>query len=141
MSSPTDPSSGVTSGVASPTASTGERAGSRITSNEVRELALLARLRLTEDEVARLTTDLDAILDYVDALRALDTSAVEPMTHAVPFDCPLRPDQAGPSLPVEEVLANAPRREGSFFQVPRIVPGPSGGTAGADAAEPGEDVL
>jgi aspartyl-tRNA(Asn)/glutamyl-tRNA(Gln) amidotransferase subunit C len=106
---------------------------SRITADEVRELALLARLRLSEDEVARMTTDLDAILDYVDALRALDTSAVEPMTHAVPFDCPLRADEVRPSLPVEEALANAPRREASFFQVPRIVPGP-GGPAGGGAA-------
>ena len=97
---------------------------SRITPEEVRELALLARLRLTDEEVARMTGDLDAVLDYVDVLRALDTTTVEPMTHAVPFDCPLRDDEVGASLPVDEALANAPRREGSFFQVPRIVPGP-----------------
>ena len=99
----------------------------RITSEEVRELAVLARLALTEQEIARMTGDLDAILDYVDAMRELDTTGVEPMTHAVPFDCPLRPDQVAPSLPVDEALANAPRREASFFQVPRIVPGPAGG--------------
>jgi aspartyl-tRNA(Asn)/glutamyl-tRNA(Gln) amidotransferase subunit C len=97
-----------------------------MTPEEVRELAVLARLALTEQEVARLTGDLDAILDYVDAMRELDTTGVEPMTHAVPFDCPLRPDQVAPSLPVDEALANAPRREASFFQVPRIVPGPAG---------------
>ncbi len=100
---------------------------SRITSDEVRELALLARLALSEQEVTRMTGDLTAILTYVDALRELDTTGVEPMTHAVPFDCPLRDDQVAPSLPVDEALANAPRREGSFFQVPRIVPGPGGG--------------
>ena len=106
--------------------------GSRITPDEVREVAQLARLRLTADEVTRLTGDLGRILEYVEALRGLDTSAVEPMTHAVPFECPLRPDEVAPSLPVDDVLANAPRREGSFFQVPRIVPGPgeSGGTPG-----------
>jgi len=110
--------------------------GSRITPDEVREVAQLARLRLTADEVTRLTGDLDRILEYVEALRALDTSAVEPMTHAVPFECPLRPDEVAPSLPVDDVLVNAPRREGSFFQVPRIVPGPgeSGGAAGEDDA-------
>ena len=43
-------------------------------------------------EVARMTGDLDGILDYVDAMSELDISGVEPMTHAVPFDCPLRPD-------------------------------------------------
>jgi aspartyl-tRNA(Asn)/glutamyl-tRNA(Gln) amidotransferase subunit C len=95
----------------------------------VRELALLARLRLSDDEVARMAGDLDAILDYVDALRDLDTSKVEPMTHAVPFDCPLRADEVRPSLPLEDALANAPRREASFFQVPRIVPGPGGAAA------------
>ena len=105
---------------------------SRITSEEVRELALLARLALSEQEVARMTGDLGAILSYVDALRELDTTGVEPMTHAVPFDCPLREDVVAPSLPVDEALANAPRREASFFQVPRIVPGPGGGPSEDD---------
>jgi aspartyl-tRNA(Asn)/glutamyl-tRNA(Gln) amidotransferase subunit C len=100
---------------------------SRITADEVRELASLARLRLTDDEVARMTGELAAMLDYVAALRELDTDGVEPMTHAVPFDCPLRVDEVHASLPVEDALVNAPRREGSFFQVPRIVPGPAGG--------------
>ena len=104
----------------------------RITPDEVRELALLARLRLSDEEIARMAVDLGAILEYVDQLRALDTSNVEPMTHAVPFDCPLRPDEVAPSLPLEEVLANAPRREASFFQVPRIVPGPGGGAGGEE---------
>ena len=107
---------------------------SRITPDEVREVAQLARLRLTDEEVARLAVDLDRMLDYVEALRALDTSAVEPMTHAVPFECPLRQDEVAPSLPVDDVLANAPRREGSFFQVPRIVPGP-GESPGSAAGE------
>jgi aspartyl-tRNA(Asn)/glutamyl-tRNA(Gln) amidotransferase subunit C len=110
---------------------------SRITAEEVRELALLARLRLSDDEVARMTGDLAAILDYVAALGDLDTAKIEPMTHAVPFDCPLRADDARPSLPLEDALANAPRREASFFQVPRIVPGPAGssGLAGSGGGE------
>jgi aspartyl-tRNA(Asn)/glutamyl-tRNA(Gln) amidotransferase subunit C len=45
------------------------------------------------------------------------------MTHAVPFDCPLRQDEPKPSLSVEEALQNAPRRRDAFFEVPRIVPG------------------
>jgi len=100
---------------------------SRITADEVRELALLARLRMSDQEVTAMTDNLGAILDYVDALRALDTAAVEPMTHAVPFDCPTRPDEVKPSLSLDEALANAPRRDGDFFQVPRIVPGPGSG--------------
>jgi aspartyl-tRNA(Asn)/glutamyl-tRNA(Gln) amidotransferase subunit C len=100
--------------------------GSRIRPEEVREIATLSRLRLSDEEVANLTQDLDSILGYVAELAALDTTSVEPMTHAVPFDCPLRSDEVRPSLSLEEALANAPRREASFFQVPRIVPGPAG---------------
>src|SRR5262245_43638002 len=94
----------------------------RIQREEVREIAALARLALREDEVDRMTQDLDAILGYVETLRSLDTASVEPMTHAVPFDCPLRADAPAPALPADEALRNAPRREATFFQVPRIVP-------------------
>jgi aspartyl/glutamyl-tRNA(Asn/Gln) amidotransferase C subunit len=50
------------------------------------------------------------------------------MTHAVPFDCPLRQDEPMPSLSVEDALQNAPRRRDSFFEVPRIVPGSGEGS-------------
>jgi len=100
----------------------------RIDPNEVREIAQLARLRLDEAQVTRLAGELDAILGHIDEIRQLDTEGVEPMTHAVPFACPLRADAVGPMLEVEEALQNAPAREGSFFQVPRIVPGPGQGS-------------
>jgi aspartyl-tRNA(Asn)/glutamyl-tRNA(Gln) amidotransferase subunit C len=70
-----------------------------------------------------MTHELDAILEYIDTVKNLDTGNTEPMTHAVPFDCPLRQDEPKPSLSVEEALQNAPRRRDSFFEVPRIVPG------------------
>ena|SRR4029078_8327807 len=111
---------------------------SRIRPEEVREIATLARLDLSEQEIERMTSDLDAILGYVAALKDLDTSAVEPMTHAVPFDCPERPDLVGTSLPIDEALQNAPRREANFFQVPRIIASPTGGppsTGGASEEE------
>jgi aspartyl-tRNA(Asn)/glutamyl-tRNA(Gln) amidotransferase subunit C len=95
---------------------------SRIRPEEVREIAVLARLALTDAEIARMTRDLDAILGHIEALRELDTTSTEPMTHAVPFDCPLRPDVEEPPLSVDEALRNAPRRDQNFFQVPRIVP-------------------
>jgi aspartyl/glutamyl-tRNA(Asn/Gln) amidotransferase C subunit len=98
---------------------------SRIRPEEVREIAMLARLALGESEIARMTRDLDAILGHVEALKELDTRDTEPMTHAVRFDCPLRPDVEGEALTVDEALRNAPRREGDFFQVPRIIPSPS----------------
>ena len=100
---------------------------SRIDPKEVQEIAQLARLRLGEDEVTRMAGELDAILGYIEELRQLDTTGVEPMTHAVPFACPQRPDELGPMLSPDQALANAPVRDGNFFQVPRIVPGPGGG--------------
>lgn len=108
---------------------------SRIRSQEVREIAVLARLALGDDEIARMTQDLDSILGYIEALRELDTAETVPMTHAVPFNCPLRADVVEPALTVDEALGNAPRREGSFFQVPRILPGPAG--APGPAGSPG----
>jgi aspartyl-tRNA(Asn)/glutamyl-tRNA(Gln) amidotransferase subunit C len=95
----------------------------RIQPDEVRTIAALARLRLSEPEIERMTHELDAILEYIDTVKNLDTGNTEPMTHAVPFDCPLRPDEPKPSLSVEEALQNAPRRHDAFFEVPRIVPG------------------
>jgi len=99
--------------------------GSRISPDEVREIAALARLRLDDQEVARMTHDLDAILGYVAALSEVEIGTAAPMTHAVPFDCPLRADEVGAPLPVDEALRNAPRRVDGFFEVPRVVPGPS----------------
>ncbi len=94
---------------------------SAIDKDEVAEIALLARLRLTAGEVERLAGELSAILGYVEQLQAVDTSGVEPMTHAVPLDCPLRPDTVAPSLSAEEALADAPERQDDFFVVPRII--------------------
>ena len=102
-----------------------------IDAKEVREIAQLARLRLTDAEVLRLSNELGAILGYIEELKQVDTEGVEPMTHAVPFDCPLRPDVVGPMLSVDQALANAPQREGGLFVVPRIIaslPGGPGGT-------------
>jgi aspartyl-tRNA(Asn)/glutamyl-tRNA(Gln) amidotransferase subunit C len=96
----------------------------RIQPEEVREIAALARLRLDDAEVERMAHELDAILGYIDTVKNLDTGDAEPMTHAVPFDCPVRDDQPGEPLPVDAALANAPRREDGFFQVPRIIAGP-----------------
>jgi len=98
----------------------------RISPDEVREIASLARLRLDEAEIDRLTHELDGILGYIETVKGLDTTNVLPMTHAVPFDCPMRADEVGQSLSVEEALQNAPRRHESAFEVPRILPGTGG---------------
>ena len=98
----------------------------RINSQEVREIAALARLRLDEAEITRLTHEIDGILGYIETVKGVDTTSVLPMTHAVPFDCPLRPDEPGQSLTMDEALQNAPRRRENMFEVPRIVPGTGG---------------
>jgi aspartyl-tRNA(Asn)/glutamyl-tRNA(Gln) amidotransferase subunit C len=98
----------------------------RISADEVREIAGLARLRLDDGEVERLAQELDGILGYIETVKGLDTANVVPMTHAVPFDCPMRPDEVGQSLSIDEALQNAPRRHETSFEVPRIVPGLGG---------------
>jgi aspartyl-tRNA(Asn)/glutamyl-tRNA(Gln) amidotransferase subunit C len=65
--------------------------------------------------------DLTAILAHMDVLAEVDTTGVEPMTHAVPMDLPLRRDEPAPSLPVEVALADAPDAADGFFLVPSII--------------------
>ncbi|HET8540253.1 MAG TPA: Asp-tRNA(Asn)/Glu-tRNA(Gln) amidotransferase subunit GatC [Anaeromyxobacter sp.] len=89
---------------------------------EVRRIAALARLRLSPEEEETFAVQLSAILGYVEQLRELDVSAVEPMTHALAEgDVPLRADALQPSLSPADALANAPAREGTCFKVPRII--------------------
>ncbi len=96
----------------------------KISEDEVRQTALLARLELRDEEVQQLTRELDAILGYMESLARLDVSNVAPTTHAVPLDLPLRADVLeglAPQLTVDEALSDAPSRRGSFFEVPKII--------------------
>ncbi|MGZ3429224.1 MAG: Asp-tRNA(Asn)/Glu-tRNA(Gln) amidotransferase subunit GatC [Polyangia bacterium] len=96
----------------------------KITAADVRLTATLARLELGDEEVARLTRELDAILGYMELLDRLDVSSVEPMTHAVSLDLPLRDDVVEalePQLPVAAALSDAPRAHDGFFEVPKII--------------------
>jgi aspartyl-tRNA(Asn)/glutamyl-tRNA(Gln) amidotransferase subunit C len=93
----------------------------KISRAEVERVARLARLALTEDEEARMTSQLDAILGYMETLRGLETEGVEPTTTVVPMGSVLREDAVRPSLGREAALANAPDREDVFFRVPRII--------------------
>lgn len=93
----------------------------KITSAEVEHVARLARLELSEPEKERMRSQLDAILTYIDKLRGLDTAGVEPTSHAIPVLNVMREDEVRPCVPAEEMLANAPEREGNFFRVPRII--------------------
>lgn len=93
----------------------------KLTEDLLVHLETLARLELSPEERTRLRADLERILDYVEAINALDLSGVEPMTRPVEEAGGFRADAPRPSLPQEEVLANAPEREDGFFRVPRSV--------------------
>lgn len=93
----------------------------KITREEVEHVARLARLELTEEEKERMRAQLDSILRYMEKLNELDTTAVEPTSHVLPMVNVMREDELRPSLPQEEVLANAPDRQDVFFRVPRII--------------------
>jgi aspartyl-tRNA(Asn)/glutamyl-tRNA(Gln) amidotransferase subunit C len=89
-----------------------------ITRDEVLHVARLARLELAEEEVARFTEQLSAILEAVDKVSELDLSDVEPTAHPLDVVNVWADDEPRPSIPVEDALANAPDREAGFFKVP-----------------------
>ena len=89
-----------------------------ITRDEVLHVARLARLALTDEEVVRLTAELDAILEAVSKVSELDLADVPPTSHPLELVNVWRDDEPGPSLPLEDVFANAPERDGDFFRVP-----------------------
>jgi len=89
--------------------------------DQVRWVAHLARLELTDDEAATFTRDLTAIVDYVNQLQSVNTDNVEPLAHAVELANVFRADERVESLPVDHALANAPQRKGDFYAVPAVL--------------------
>ena len=97
-----------------------------ITKKEVEHVARLARLALSEEEKDRYTTQLGSILTYIEKMSALNTDHVTPMTHALPLSNVWREDKCEPSTSEtlgsrEEILANAPNREGPLFKVKKVI--------------------
>lgn len=96
----------------------------KITEKEVRYVAGLANLKLTDDEVKRFGADLDEILEHMDKLKEIDTSGVEPMAQVL-FDAEetatLRADIPRPSLSNQAALANAPQPGAGYFKVPKVI--------------------
>lgn len=92
----------------------------KITRSEVQHVAKLARLALTEQEEWLMTDQINNILSYMDKLNELDTTHVEPTTHAIQLQNVFRADQVAPSLDREATLANAPRNDGVSFVVPKV---------------------
>ncbi len=88
---------------------------------DVEHVAHLARLSLTDEELARFEGQLNHILDQYAILATLDTDAIPPTSQTIELENILRDDVARPSLTVEEALANAPSRDGDFVVVPAII--------------------
>lgn len=89
--------------------------------DRVEKVALLARLRLTDDELARMTEQLSQIVGYVEQLGELDTETVQPLSHPLPVANVFRDDELRPSLPREEMLAAAPHSDGECYLVPAVL--------------------
>lgn len=92
-----------------------------LTKAEVEYIARLARVGVTEDDVARFQAQLSVILDAFEALRALDTEGVPPTAHTLPLSNITRQDEARPSCPTDVILANAPQTENGFVRVRRVL--------------------
>ena len=88
---------------------------------DVKYVAHLARLHLTPDEEKKLGAQLGGILGYIEKLRELDVTSVEPTAHAVPMVNVSRPDEIRPSLAQDDALRNAPAKANGLFMVPKIV--------------------
>ena len=95
--------------------------GQRLNSEEVRHIARLARVGMTEDEVEMMRGQLSNILSHFDALRELDTDDVEPTGHSADVETVLRADTADESMRLEDALSNAPRRDGDFVRVRAVL--------------------
>lgn len=93
----------------------------RISADAVAKVARLARLDVTHDDIARLTSQLDGMLEHFADIDALDLADVEPMTQPYPLVNVMRDDVVAPSLDRDEVLAAAPAAEDGRFRVPPII--------------------
>jgi len=93
----------------------------RISSEEVRYIAGLARLSLSEEELRHMARDMDQILDYVATLEELDTRGIEPTAHAIPRETPMREDEAAAGMDPELAVGGAPQRAGTAFVVPKVI--------------------
>lgn len=92
-----------------------------LTREEVLHIAWLARVGLSEADVAKFQEQLSGILDHFATLQALDTEGVEPTSHPLPLESVMRPDEARPSLAREDVLANAPQADEGAFRVRAVL--------------------
>jgi aspartyl-tRNA(Asn)/glutamyl-tRNA(Gln) amidotransferase subunit C len=88
---------------------------------DVEHIAHLARLALTDSEREKFAAQLASILSYVEKLKELETSGIEPTSHVVTIGNVVREDKVSPSLAKDDALMNAPDRAGDFYRVPKII--------------------
>ena len=92
-----------------------------LTQEQARHVAKLARLDLTDEEIANLATDMGEVLTYVGKLAELNTDGIEPTASVVAHENPLRKDEVTSTPAPDKAVANAPKREATFFVVPSII--------------------
>ena len=88
---------------------------------EVEKVALLGRLKLSDAELEKFTTQLNQIVGYVEQLQQLETEDVEPMAHPLPINNVFRADEMNESIGADKALANAPKRDAEFYLVPPVL--------------------
>ena len=93
----------------------------KLNRDEVSHIALLARLGLTEAELDKFKEQLSNILENFEILQQVDTSNVPPTAQSIPLQNIVRDDEVAASLPEKEVLANAPKKDGSYFKVRAVL--------------------
>jgi aspartyl-tRNA(Asn)/glutamyl-tRNA(Gln) amidotransferase subunit C len=93
----------------------------KITTEDVKHIANLSRLYLSDNEIETFSGQLSSIIEYVEQLNSLDTSNIEPTSHVIPLNNVMRDDIPAASLPVEDALKNAPDSTEKFYRVPKII--------------------
>lgn len=93
----------------------------KITSKEVKHIARLSRLYLSDNEIETFSEQLNTIIEYVEQLNSLDTTGVEPTSHVIPLNNVMRDDIPATSLSIEDALKNAPDSTEKFYRVPKII--------------------
>ena len=93
----------------------------RLSKDEVRYIALLARVGMSDDDIERMRDEMSNILEHFDVLQQVDTEGVEPTGHSADLESVMRDDEVAASQPVEDVFANAPQVDGEFIRVRAVL--------------------
>mgnify|MGYP001103864136 CR=1 FL=1 len=93
----------------------------KISDKEIEHIALLSRLKISENEKKIFAEQLSTILDYIDKLNELNTQGIEPTSHVIPLNNVMRDDIPMPSINREDALMNAPEHTEKFYRVPKII--------------------